>query len=285
MASDPPENDYILHNESETTRLAFQHRVIRDAMNGRLVLAPIDLYKAPLQILDSCTADGLWIRDLQSSLPPNIASQHAFIGTDIEESYFPTDPPGNTTYHVQDVNKPWPEQWNEKFDLVHQRLSIAVSGDEKATQSAVRNLISLVKPGGWIQIVDLQNWTADGDGPVWKDFTICLADLISAVGSSLDRVEHVKNCFEGLGLIDVEETSIEANYGTRDDKPLEAIGKKSGLLTAQSILSVATTFPQEILTLPKARVSDIKAGLEKEMSTDPVSAHWRYKVVWGRKPE
>jgi hypothetical protein len=184
---------------------------------------------------------GLWIRDLQSSIPSPVDSKHVFIGTDIERSYFPTDPPKNTTYYVQDATKPWPEQWNEKFDLVHQRLSIAAAGDEKATKSAVQSLVQMVKPGGWIQVVDLQDWTSDLDGPAWKDFTIVIGDLIKTVGSSLERIEQVKGWFEELGLANVEEKVFEANYGTRDEKSLETIGKRSGLSTARSILSVATS--------------------------------------------
>lgn len=194
-------------------------------------------------------------------------------------------------------------QWTGKFDFVHQRLAIAVAGGEKATQLAVQRLVQMLKPGGWIQIVDLQNWTAERDGRAWKDFTICLSDLIKSVGSSLERIEHVKGWFEELGLVDIEEKLIEANYGTRDDdKTLEEIGKESGQLTARSILGAATSksiltfrrgdfancdiaFPQDLLTLPRERVSGIRADLEKEMSTDPTNAHWRYKVVWGRKPE
>lgn len=160
----------------------------------------------------------------------------------------------------------------------------------------------MLKPGGWIQIVDLQDWTANQDGPAWKDFTICLSDLIKSVGSSLERIEHVKGWFEELGLVNVEERLVEANFGTRDDKALEEVGKKSGQSTARAILGAATSkcsptyryydlfnhdiaFPQELLTLPRGRVSEIRADLEKEMSTDPTNAHWRYKVVWGRKPE
>jgi hypothetical protein len=181
---------------------------------------------------------GTWIRDLQTSIPPPLKDQHIFVGTDIEKSYFPTDPPQNTTYYVHDATKPWPEPWNEKFDLVHQRLAIAVAGEEKATQLMIRNLVQMLKPGGWIQMIELQNWTAGADGLAWKDYTMCLSDLIKAVGSSLDRIDCVKRWFEQLGLVDVEEKVVEANYGTRDDKALETIGKRSGLLTAQSVLNV-----------------------------------------------
>jgi hypothetical protein len=61
MADDPLQKDYILYNENELTRLAYQHRVIKDAMNNRLVWAPMNLTASPLKILDLCTADGMCI--------------------------------------------------------------------------------------------------------------------------------------------------------------------------------------------------------------------------------
>lgn len=55
----PEESQYILSgNISETTRLRLQHDVIKDAMGGQLVLAPADLSRSGLRILDSATADG-----------------------------------------------------------------------------------------------------------------------------------------------------------------------------------------------------------------------------------
>lgn len=52
-------SDYVLSiNPSETERLRMQHDVVKDAMGGRLVLAPIDLTMPGLRILDSATADG-----------------------------------------------------------------------------------------------------------------------------------------------------------------------------------------------------------------------------------
>ena len=58
MADDAPKNDYILHNQTELTRLAAQHPIIKDAMDNPLVWAPIDWVRSPMQILDLCTADG-----------------------------------------------------------------------------------------------------------------------------------------------------------------------------------------------------------------------------------
>jgi hypothetical protein len=39
------------------------------------------------------------------------------------------------------------------------------------------------------------------------------------------------------------------------------------------------------LSLPRERVLQLKEELEKEFEAEPVSAHWQYKIVWGRKPE
>jgi hypothetical protein len=52
------ENNYLLHNDNELTRLALQHVIIKDAMKGKQIFAPINFSGLPLQILDISTADG-----------------------------------------------------------------------------------------------------------------------------------------------------------------------------------------------------------------------------------
>jgi hypothetical protein len=241
----------------------------------------------------------LWIRDLQASISPN-DSQHNYTGTDIEASYFPKDTPKNTSYQVQDITKPWPADWNTKFDLVHQRLALVVPGSEENTLKVLRGYISLLKPGGWIQLVEVREWTKETDGQAFKDMNVCLADMIQSIGASLKHIDNTKRWLETLGLVDVQEETAEANYGTREDKKVQEIAKRSILTTAGSILSItsskqhdltqgymltSTAFPQQLLSLPQERVLQIKDDLEKEFNTELVSAHWQYKIVWGRKPE
>jgi hypothetical protein len=52
------ENGYLLHNDIELTRQAFQHVIIKDATKGKQVFAPIRFDGPPLHILDVCTGDG-----------------------------------------------------------------------------------------------------------------------------------------------------------------------------------------------------------------------------------
>ena len=58
MAIETTGNYAFRHDSTELSRLTDQHQYVKDAMGGRLVLAPIDLFKSGLRILDSATADG-----------------------------------------------------------------------------------------------------------------------------------------------------------------------------------------------------------------------------------
>ncbi|KAL8663348.1 MAG: hypothetical protein Q9202_003984 [Teloschistes flavicans] len=87
------------------------HAVYNDAMNGLLILTPINLEEPGKRILDSGTADGqyipppnnlfpekvpevyqkgTWLRSVRSSL----STQHHYFGSDIEAELFPSQPDG-----------------------------------------------------------------------------------------------------------------------------------------------------------------------------------------------
>ena len=58
MAPTVGKEEYIMAADpGELDRLTNQHQLIKDHM-GKLVLAPLDLSKPALRILDSATADG-----------------------------------------------------------------------------------------------------------------------------------------------------------------------------------------------------------------------------------
>ena len=51
------EKYFMEGNAAEILRLSFQHEVLKEYV-GKLVLAPIDLDKPALRVIDSATADG-----------------------------------------------------------------------------------------------------------------------------------------------------------------------------------------------------------------------------------
>ncbi|RHZ58919.1 uncharacterized protein CDV56_101747 [Aspergillus thermomutatus] len=66
----------------------------------------------------------------------------------------PEDPfPPEIKTLVRSVLDHFPEEWNNSFGLVHQRLLLVLFSDEEVTR-ILHRLVSGVKPGGWIQLFE-----------------------------------------------------------------------------------------------------------------------------------
>jgi hypothetical protein len=204
----------------ELKRLADNHDVFKDAMGG-LLLVPVDLSKPGLRILDSATADGTWLRDLQSSIPTSV--DRTYIGTDIEPELFPSQLPAGMTLPAQDVTKPWPADWQNSFDLVHQRLGLAGSGPTPIPD-VVTNLIRLVKPGGWIELVELDIDEPQDAGPALHKFIRLLREIFTLAGMGGNFASKMRGWLEAAGLEQVEARFVDGKAGVRNPKP-ELVGK------------------------------------------------------------
>ncbi|KAF2267211.1 S-adenosyl-L-methionine-dependent methyltransferase, partial [Lojkania enalia] len=213
MATEQIDVVYPMEKEKEINRLANQHDVIKDAMRG-LLFAKLDLSGTPLRILDSGTADGTWIRDLAASCPD---VQHQYVGTDIDPSNFPANPPSRTTYQRQNINEEWPQEWKGSFDLVHQRLALAGGGS--AQKPAVLRLVDLVKPGGWIQLIEATNVLPEGNGEVMRGFVGLMNDVFTIMGANLKLMEDLPGWLEEAGLVDVQSKLVELNLGPLNPNP------------------------------------------------------------------
>ncbi|KAF7712279.1 Uncharacterized protein PECH_008963 [Penicillium ucsense] len=97
------------------------------------------------------TASVIWLRDLSREVPSS-CQPHGF---DISAAMFPDRQilPPNVTLFEQDMLQPFPEQFLGHYDVVHVRLMIvALSSDHWAM--GVQNLMTLLRPGGWLQWED-----------------------------------------------------------------------------------------------------------------------------------
>ena len=160
-------------------------------------MVPVDLSKPGLRILDAATADGTWLRDLQSSIPKSV--DHTYIGTDIEPELFPSQLPAGMTLLAQDVTKPWPADWPKSFDLVHQRLGLAGSSPTPIPD-VVTNLIGLVKPGGWIELVELDIDEPQDAGPALREFIRLLREVFTLTGMGGNFASKMRGWLEAVGL-------------------------------------------------------------------------------------
>ncbi|KAG0191262.1 hypothetical protein DFQ28_000657 [Apophysomyces sp. BC1034] len=98
--------------------------------------------------------------------------QSNFIGIDLTDATFPQTRPANAHFQVGNVLTQLPFE-SDTFDLVQIRLMTA-SLDSDDWPSALREVIRVTKPGGWIQSleVDLQ-YENDGSGIIKAMHDVC----------------------------------------------------------------------------------------------------------------
>ncbi|KAL9125342.1 MAG: hypothetical protein Q9217_005443 [Psora testacea] len=247
MADKEQDYKYIMpHDSGEIERLRMQHEWVKGCMDHRLVFAPIDKDSekrketglGKFMVLDSATADGYWLIDAASELPPD----STLVGFDIANHLFPTPPqlPENLdiSFATQSLTEPFPSSWTSAFDLVHQRF-IWGSLPTSAIDPALQNLVRATKPGGWLQLVDVDMiGTADSrtspsspDPPAFSTLRKLAAALL--VDPSPGRM--MKSWLDGAGLQDVTEKIYDMPAGvTHPEAAVGAIGRKN-LLTVLEV--------------------------------------------------
>lgn len=178
------------------------------------------------------------------------------------------------------MTEPWPLQWQETFDLVHSRMALPGVG-LSSLEDAVMNLIRLVKPGGWIQLVEMQ-WQDWDAGPVLQEFQQAMQQLVGMVtnGQGVDMREGLTELFEKAGLTKVEHAIIDVPVGVKAKEDVRELSLQSMFATA----SFATA------TLKKLRPVELEADIDSlpaRLMGELRKTGGSYKLfaVWAQKPE
>ncbi|KAL3439801.1 hypothetical protein BJX65DRAFT_291606 [Aspergillus insuetus] len=143
----------LSRDEVESRRLNEQHKFLLDVVDGVIDRdVPLDNISA---VADVATGTGIWLWDAKQILDQKVGefSSGSYHGFDISAAQFPSTPQG-ITLSVQDVFQPFPEEFLNRFDLVHVRLMVTAFPEGKF-QEAVQNVLSIVKPGGYLQWVEI----------------------------------------------------------------------------------------------------------------------------------
>jgi SAM-dependent methyltransferase len=220
---------------SDIGRLTIHHLGFKQAADGTLVFAPLDFTSAPRAILDVGTANGLWMRDVQSSIPEAARRGHTFLGTDINVSFFPTTATKGITYVKQDIKDPPPQIWRECFDLINLRMILIAAGSGAAQRAVVNEHIQLLKPGGWIQIGDCDRIcpTSEEENPCYNGMFACIRAVCQASGLDPLEAPKMRSWLVEAGLEDVQERTAMRAVGKRNaDEELGRLGIKSDLIIA-----------------------------------------------------
>ncbi|KAI4144645.1 MAG: hypothetical protein LQ340_006570 [Diploschistes diacapsis] len=268
------EHYFLQESSTEVERLSHQHDVIHAHM-GSLILAPMSLSQANLHILDSATADGHWLRAVAAQL----RAPYSLVGTDIVPSYFPSRAPPHTELVVQDIASPWPPAYRGRFDLVHQRLALPGCG-QYPMRRAVDALVGLVKPGGWIQLIEADHSGPASEGPAMRDSFGLIKQLFRGMGVEDGYARELKGWLQDAGLEGVEERVLDVRLGAANsDKDLARKGTRSFVLATTGLVQVARGAPTGF---SPEQLDGIVPSMEKELNN--VGGIHRLYCVWGRKP-
>ncbi|KAF9768281.1 hypothetical protein IL306_014414 [Fusarium sp. DS 682] len=270
---------------SDIGRLTIYHLGFKQATNGTLVFPHIEFSAKPRAILDVGTADGLWMRDVQSSIPAPAQGEHSFIGTDINTSFFPNTSAKGITYVKQNISDLAPEDWHGSFDLINMRMILIAAGSGAAQRAVVDEHIKLLKPGGWIQIGDCDRIcpTPETENPRYHDMFACIRAVCQASGLDPLEAPKMKSWLVEAGLEDVQERTAMRAVGKRSvDEELGRLGIEADLIIANGFAAGAKGLSPSLRPLPDERLDSLVVDLETELKD--TGAYFPMRFIWGRKP-
>ncbi|OAL56421.1 hypothetical protein IQ07DRAFT_626493 [Pyrenochaeta sp. DS3sAY3a] len=267
------DNVIFTANEDEVARLDIQHKVVQACM-PKPILAPVDLDKEPLRILDQATGSGIFLRDLRALHPH---TPHTYTGTDIETSYFPSSPTPDTSYHFQSMTAPWPASWNQSFDLVHSRMALPGVGTTPLT-TAIEGLLGLVKPGGWIQFVEM-HWEGWSTGAAMTALHAATRKLLVCVteGQGVDLEGKIRGVLGAKGWVNVGGEVVSVRLGKSADESVRELSERSMLATTKGVVETLGKIglgSEELEGLPERVVREIRGE----------GGEWQLFVVCAQKP-
>lgn len=224
-------------------RLTIYHLGFKQAADGTLVFPPLDFSASPRAVLDVGTADGLWMRDVQSSMATPPQGTHTFTGYDLNSSFFPNTTLPHMTFVKQDINAVLPSSWQSSFDLVHLRMVLIAAGSGEKQCAVVNEHVKLVKPGGWIQIGDCDRVcpTPEEENPRYHDMFTCIQAVCQVSGAAPLEAPKMRTWLEEAGLEDVHERRVMRAVGKRNaaDEDLGRKGIEADLIIARALAGAA----------------------------------------------
>lgn len=130
------------------------------------------------------------------------------------KSFFPPTAPPHTTFGIHDIAEPWPAELQGTCDLVHQRFTIPGGTKKGMAREIVGHLCRLVKPGGWIQLVEM-DMTGTVHGPAMHDAWAATGAFLTAAGAGTDYAKSMAGWLKEEGFDNVGDHRVDLDVGAR----------------------------------------------------------------------
>ncbi|GLI77748.1 hypothetical protein PoHVEF18_006042 [Penicillium ochrochloron] len=233
-----------------------------------------------MRIADVGTGTGIWLQELANVLP----SSCQLDGFDISDALLPdkSSLPENITFYLQNLLQPFPEQFIGKYDVVNVRVMVvALSSNE--WEPAVRNLMTLLRPGGHLQWVDCAAHECivkapEGANPVNANRGMDLfRKTMNALGKT-PSIAALHGIFQESGLDACEEQIFTlTDPEVRDNLNLSVATAIAHCLTAALKLHKLEDIQSE------EEIADLKKGMLEDLRTTHCWFCYDVYVVVGRK--
>jgi SAM-dependent methyltransferase len=187
-------------------RLKEQHDIYAKIL-GYVVHPHIPIRSPNLKVAEVGTGSGIWLLELAKTLPVTCE----FVGYDMSPILFPPQSawPQNLCFRTQSVLESFPEAELGTYDIVAVRFLQVMFNSTAEWETTLLNLVSLLKPGGWLQWVEVDLTTC-------RQFQIspgtsraALQETVSSLLNTLDRqwkaIRTLAELCRLTGMIDVLE--------------------------------------------------------------------------------
>ncbi|KAK0370312.1 methyltransferase [Colletotrichum melonis] len=207
----------IPNDETEQNREDMLHAMMLEATDGKLYFAPIG--DNPQKIIDLGTGTGIWAIEMGDLFPS--AEIHGLDLSPIQPVWVPP----NVKFLVDDVEDTWLNGTN--FDFVHLRNMVPVL---KSPVGLLRNAFEHMKPGGWVELQDVDGQVHCDDGTMPSDwplvrFTNHLVEAFAKFGTNSHAAVFGRQYLEQAGFVNIQHHTVKLPYGTWPrDKIMRLIG-------------------------------------------------------------
>ena len=184
-------------------------------MCGRSVISAyqpnLDVFDVE-RLLTIVCCSGTVLRDLQKQVSPTAE----LVGADIMSSFLPKEnPSGNINYVIQDICEPFASDLQSKFDLTTVRFVLLASG-RVGLETAVKNLVGSLAPGGWLQVIELDtDLKPTGSPQALKDLIGIMGALFVKLSMGSNFASTLDTHFKKAGLENVSVRIAELPVGMK----------------------------------------------------------------------
>ncbi|SPQ22807.1 8738d077-9ddf-4aa7-98b9-38b28fec9065 [Thermothielavioides terrestris] len=229
--------DYFLPiDQTEQTRQYVIHQVFLKLFDLELTTVPLE---NPRYILDIGTGIGEWAIGMAERYP-----RSEVFGTDIAPIQPTNQVPFNVEFHIENAEEEWIHPANTA-DLVHLRNMDGAFSDWALVY---REAFTCVKPGGWIEVVDWENFLTDKsflsffpEGSPPRILAKAWLEAAEAAGKLRDAAHANQALLKDAGFVDIRETVYTMDIGPPESS-------SSGKFWLYSIVTGIEAFCLRMLT-------------------------------------